>query len=284
MENLKTDYLDDILASSMGGKRKFRITRSDGSTEEVFIEDATEYEQVGDEFGAGVFNKTNEAVNECFQSVSDGKALIASAITDKKVPTDAKATFLEMAENILKIILGSGNATAAEVLAGKTFTNDDGVEYTGTMANQGAVSGALNCGESYTIPAGYHNGSGKVTANSLASQTSGTATAALITKGYTAWVNGVKLTGTRAVAADSLTGTYRFNFSYAAGTKATQISFSTAFDSIPKVTLQLSAVNHRVDDFVASASSITAQGFTLTVVCDTHDGDNYIDVLWTATA
>lgn len=33
------------------------------------------------------------------------------------------------------------------------------------MANQGAVSSSLNPGGSYTIPAGYHNGSGKVTAN-----------------------------------------------------------------------------------------------------------------------
>ena len=35
------------------------------------------------------------------------------------------------------------------------------------MANNGAVSKTLNAGQSYTIPAGYHNGSGKVTANSI---------------------------------------------------------------------------------------------------------------------
>ena len=34
------------------------------------------------------------------------------------------------------------------------------------MTNRGAVSKSLNPGSSYTIPAGYHNGSGKVTANS----------------------------------------------------------------------------------------------------------------------
>lgn len=135
-------------------------------------------------------------VDECFQSVSDGKATLASAITDKKVPTDADATFAEMAANIESITLGSGNATAADVLVGKTFTNDDGVEYTGTMADNGAVTQALNCGGSYTIPAGYHNGSGKVTANTLASQTAGTATAAEILNSKTAWVGGSKLTGT----------------------------------------------------------------------------------------
>ena len=67
------------------------------------------------------------------------------------------------------------------------------------MANQGAKTASLNAGGSYTIPAGYHNGGGKVTANSLASQTSANAAAGHILSGKTAWVNGSKLTGTLAV-------------------------------------------------------------------------------------
>ncbi len=64
-----------------------------------------------------------------------------------------------------------GNAEAAHVLTGKTFSsNVAGREKAGTMTNQGAKTAALNCGGTYTIPAGYHNGSGKVTANSLGSQ------------------------------------------------------------------------------------------------------------------
>ena len=39
-------------------------------------------------------------VEECFQSVSNGKALVASAITDKGVETAADATFQQMADNI----------------------------------------------------------------------------------------------------------------------------------------------------------------------------------------
>lgn len=42
-------------------------------------------------------------IKEVFQSVGDGKSLIASAITDKGVATDARAAFSEMAENIGKI-------------------------------------------------------------------------------------------------------------------------------------------------------------------------------------
>lgn len=59
-----------------------------------------------------------------------------------------------------------GDAIASEVLSGKTFTNDNGPQ-TGTMTNNGAVSQTLGAGESYTIPEGYHNGSGVVTAKSV---------------------------------------------------------------------------------------------------------------------
>lgn len=56
-----------------------------------------------------------------------------------------------------------GDALPAEVLSGKTFTNDNGAQ-TGTMTNNGAVSQTLAAGASYTIPEGYHNGNGVVTA------------------------------------------------------------------------------------------------------------------------
>ena len=41
-----------------------------------------------------------DAINEVFQNVSDGKELIANAITDKGVETLATGTFTEMANNI----------------------------------------------------------------------------------------------------------------------------------------------------------------------------------------
>ena len=58
----------------------------------------------------------------------------------------------------------TGDAVVADVLAGKTFSNAQATGLEGTMVNNGAVSQTLNAGESYTIPAGYHNGSGTVTA------------------------------------------------------------------------------------------------------------------------
>ena len=54
------------------------------------------------------------------------------------------------------------NALASEILATKTaYVN--GSKVTGTMANNGAVSGTIDdLSTPYTIPAGYHDGSGSV--------------------------------------------------------------------------------------------------------------------------
>ena len=48
----------------------------------------------------------NDELQQVFTSVSNGKALIAGAITDKGVDTPADATFSEMAENISEISTG----------------------------------------------------------------------------------------------------------------------------------------------------------------------------------
>lgn len=54
-------------------------------------------------------------------------------------------------------------AEAAEVLLGKTFAKGDAV-LTGTMNNRGGIKGSISeKNGSFTIPQGYHDGSGKVT-------------------------------------------------------------------------------------------------------------------------
>lgn len=53
-------------------------------------------------------------------------------------------------------------ATAAEILLGKTAYNK-GVKVTGTMKNNGAVAGTITTVAGvYTVPQGYHDGSGTV--------------------------------------------------------------------------------------------------------------------------
>lgn len=55
-------------------------------------------------------------------------------------------------------------AIAADTLANKIIVDSTGAEIAGTMANNGAVTATIDglSGTSYTIPVGYHNGSGTV--------------------------------------------------------------------------------------------------------------------------
>lgn len=98
--------------------------------------------------------------------VSDGKQVVATAITGKGISASSSDSFADLGSKINQIKLSSGSATASQVLSGYTFSNGSSVGLSGSMTNRGAVSSTLSTnGSSYTIPAGYHNGSGKVTAS-----------------------------------------------------------------------------------------------------------------------
>lgn len=60
--------------------------------------------------------------------------------------------------------VSSVTATAAHVLDGDIFVDASGAEVEGTMSNKGAVNATIDglTTTSYTVPVGYHNGSGKV--------------------------------------------------------------------------------------------------------------------------
>ena len=76
-------------------------------------------------------------------------------------------TITAMTNNLKGVSAGTdatgADASITDVLKGKKFVGANGYVETGSMTNNGAVSKTLNTStKSYTIPAGYHNGSGKV--------------------------------------------------------------------------------------------------------------------------
>ena len=66
IDELKTDYKDDVLATSQQGKRTFNIVGKNGEIlfEDVHIEDISRYLQVGDEYGQEIINEQNSAINQ----------------------------------------------------------------------------------------------------------------------------------------------------------------------------------------------------------------------------
>ena len=64
--------------------------------------------------------------------------------------------------------VSSVTAAAADVLANKIIVDKTGKSIAGTMTNRGAVNATIDgmSVSTYTVPAGYHNGSGKVSLTS----------------------------------------------------------------------------------------------------------------------
>ena len=61
--------------------------------------------------------------------------------------------------------LANATATTGDVLPGKTFYSGNEDLKTGTMISRGAWGATIAPGTSTSVPAGYHNGGGKVTAS-----------------------------------------------------------------------------------------------------------------------
>lgn len=130
-------------------------------------------------------------LNQEIERLKNAKVAIRDSLIRKEVVVPEEMTIDGYAELIDTFKGGTSSeevtATRANVLVGTTTitsdSNDEIVE--GTMPNNGSVSQSLNAGGSYTIPAGYHDGTGVISANSLASQIQATATAADVAKGKT---------------------------------------------------------------------------------------------------
>ena len=106
MADLKTNYKDDVLDTSKNEKRKFRMIQNDDGT--VSFDDATEYTQQGDAFGAADINATNAKINEQTQSLTQIKTYVGK---------DGKLHFVDSTGADTVIPFNSGYKEVAIVFA-----------------------------------------------------------------------------------------------------------------------------------------------------------------------
>ena len=135
-------------------------------------------------------------------------------------------------------------AVASEILATKTaYAN--GSKVTGTMPNRGAVTGTISTkAQQYTIPQGYHDGSGKV---SISSTEQAKIIATNIRQGIT--ILGVEgsMSGTEDVNAENVTVTPM--------TTAQTITPSTGYNYIAQVAV--AAIPYTETDNSAGGVTVT---------------------------
>ena len=163
---LPVDFQDDILTEDMDGRRRYKmITNADGT---VSFVDATEYTQVGNNFGQAQINATNEAVNESADKnkIIDTKAdLMANTQAGMIAGASAvKAAVSELTEKmyvpeVIGKVIYTGNVDTTFKLK---RTNDMYDRYTAilTTVSQGTtlvgvyVIGVTSTGESINKIAG----------------------------------------------------------------------------------------------------------------------------------
>ena len=134
-------------------------------------------------------------------------------------------------------------AVAAEILATKTAYKN-GSKLTGTMPNNGAVSGTISTKEGqYTVPQGYHDGSGKVSIDA-------TEQAKIIAANIKSGVQILGITGTytgEAISARAATAT--------PSTSQQTILPGTGYDYLSQVTVE--AIPYTETDNAAGGKTVT---------------------------
>ncbi len=119
------------------------------------------------------YNKNSQttvegALNDLYNKANYGNASASQILKGKTALVGGKKVTGTYEAPTLASQTKDATASAGDILSGKTaYVN--GSKITGSMANKGAVSGTVAPGGIYTIPAGYHNGSGKATCSTCES-------------------------------------------------------------------------------------------------------------------
>lgn len=137
IDNLETDDSTKVLSAKQGKALKNIIDTIPTSLEASDISfDNTISGMTADD--------VQDAIDEVFTSVSNGKTLIADAITDKGVPTSASDSFSTMATNISNIS-GSSGAEVLENFKGTFYLPRTGNWKPHTMEKSGYITAMFIC-------------------------------------------------------------------------------------------------------------------------------------------
>lgn len=182
----------------------------------------------------------NNNDRQLFQSVSNGKGLIADAITDKGIHTSANDSFNTMATNIRHIETGGsgdydenfvntsdGNATANDILLGKVAYSK-GHKIYGTHIDTDTSDATATANDILLGLSAYVDGQKIYGLHEDLDTSDATATQDDILVGKTAYVNGQKITG-RSTVNPSAYPTYGTDTSGATATAADILYGKTAY-------------------------------------------------------
>ena len=192
----------------------------------------------------------NEYVNKVVNGESGdviidltGDTLISASQLQSGVIAHARSGETITGTNTYDADTSDANATASQILTGATaYVN--GAKVTGTMTNNGAVSGTISAkAQQYTVPTGYHDGSGKV-------QISSTEQAKIIEGNIKQGVSILGVTGTyagEAAVLQSKTVTSSFT--------AQTVTADSGYDALSQVTV--SAMPYSETDNAAGGLTVT---------------------------
>jgi len=125
ISNLKTDFKEDVLATSQKGKRTFNIVDKNGDIlfKDVHIEDVSQYLVVGDDYGQDIINQQNKGINqlnakcdELIEFMRDGIA--SSEVTHHNSNVESALDSNTKAIKEVKSVLGTGTVNLINSVAG----------------------------------------------------------------------------------------------------------------------------------------------------------------------
>lgn len=127
---LSTDFVDDIIDTSVNEHRKYKMTSVSGEADTYELEDTTTYTQVGTPYDASVVNNTNGTINQVIDLAEDNADDLAGFL-DGSVPiaragTASTATNATTA-NSANTATSAGKLTTARKINGVDFDGSNNI-------------------------------------------------------------------------------------------------------------------------------------------------------------